>query len=99
MRIARAQEQQSFKICYFVAANWSPAALDDSKRCDVRSPAKLARRSRLSRHDLSVTPFIRNSRPFSRRTIRDPSGRWMEGLGWASRLPRAPLQLLATVSE
>ena len=33
------QKDKSVAVCYFAAANWinlSPAALEDSKRCDVR---------------------------------------------------------------
>jgi hypothetical protein len=33
------QKEKSVAVCYFAAANWinlSPAALEDSKRCDVR---------------------------------------------------------------
>jgi hypothetical protein len=33
------QKDKSVAVCYFAALNWvnlSPAALDDSKRCDVR---------------------------------------------------------------
>ncbi len=33
------QKEKSVAVCYFAAPNWinlSPAALDDSKRCDVR---------------------------------------------------------------